>query len=170
MVFAKKKTSKKQWKLKVFYLSFIKKLINLQFFMFFNVIFAKTMLFTSQNKVFHENDVFFFFLETFMGWGGSLPSGQGRLATGNSQPVSIPGGPDKQQSMLTRKLAQQQSRATMRHAVGVQSPPSQNAHATTNCYDIYIYIYIYIYENISGYIIIYGIVHNFTFFLISSNA
>ena len=74
-----------------------------------------------------------FFVYTH-GLGGSLPSGQGRLATGISQPVSFPGGPNKQQSMHTHKPAQQKSRATMRHAAGVQSPPSQNARPTTNCY------------------------------------
>ena len=69
-----------------------------------------------------------------MGWEGSLPSGQGRVATGIGKPDSIPGGPDKQQSMLTHKLAQQQSRATMRDAVGVQSPPSRNARPTTKAH------------------------------------
>ena len=54
---------------------FCKKMKNLQFFMFFHVIFAKTMFFTSQNNVFHENDVFFFFIFFWkLSWVGGGPS------------------------------------------------------------------------------------------------
>ena len=60
--FSEKKTSIKQRKLNVFCVFVIKKLKNLQFVMLFHVIFAKIMLFTSQNNVFHENGVFFFFI------------------------------------------------------------------------------------------------------------
>ena len=67
--------TKKQWKLKVFYLYFIQKLKNLHFFYVFHVIFEKTMLFTAQNKLFHEIVVFFFFLlgQTFCRWPARPP-------------------------------------------------------------------------------------------------